>query len=177
MYFNLLGLFNANAILVKEQKCYYLTDRCVNKGNHTFPRSICQNAKVIAQLAFEHTFFVQHFWLPRPKLIQIYIYVCIFTNRLARVGCDTMSIFKRSLTGFWFGVFLLLDWLPNRGLRTQSSLLFIHSWTENNWNHTFPKDISVMQYAVSLVQDLNSYSVSVSYNDNHHTTVTCVWAW
>ena len=33
----------------------------------------------------------------------------LFTNPSARVGYDTRSIFKRSLTGFEFRVFLLLD--------------------------------------------------------------------
>ena len=36
-------------------------------------------------------------------------YQVIFTNPSARVGYDTRSIFKRSLTGFEFRVFLLLD--------------------------------------------------------------------
>ena len=38
----------------------------------------------------------------------------------------------------------------------QSSLLFTHSWRENNWIHTFTKGISTMWNAISLVQDLNS---------------------
>ena len=33
----------------------------------------------------------------------------LFTNPSARAGYDTRSIFKRSLTGFEFRVFLLLD--------------------------------------------------------------------
>ena len=33
---------------------------------------------------------------------------------------------------------------------------FTHSWRENNWIHTFPKGISAMWNAISLVQDLNS---------------------
>ena len=33
----------------------------------------------------------------------------LFTNSSARAGYDTRSIFKRSLTGFEFRVFLLLD--------------------------------------------------------------------
>ena len=38
----------------------------------------------------------------------------------------------------------------------QSVQLFTHSWRENNWIHTFPKDISAMWNAINLVQDLNS---------------------
>ena len=36
-------------------------------------------------------------------------YKVLFTNPSARAGYDTRSIFKRSLTGFEFRVFLLLD--------------------------------------------------------------------
>ena len=46
--------------------------------------------------------------------------------------------------------------LPPQGWRTQSAILFTHSWRENNWIHTFPKGISAMWNAISLVQDLNS---------------------
>ena len=38
-----------------------------------------------------------------------YILKVLFTNPSARAGYDTRSIFKRSLTGFEFRVFLLLD--------------------------------------------------------------------
>ena len=41
-------------------------------------------------------------------------------------------------------------------LKNQSALLFTHSWRENNWIHTFPKGISAMWNAISLVLDLNS---------------------
>ena len=34
--------------------------------------------------------------------------------------------------------------------------LFTHSWRENDWIHTIPKDISAMWNAISHVQDLNS---------------------
>ena len=36
-------------------------------------------------------------------------YMVLFTNPSAQAGYDTRSIFKRSLTGFEFRVFLLLD--------------------------------------------------------------------
>ena len=39
--------------------------------------------------------------------------------------------------------------MPHQGLRTQSTLLFTHSWRENNWIHTFPKGISAMWNAIS----------------------------
>ena len=80
----------------------------------------------------------------------------IFTNPSARAGYDTRSICKRGLTGLNSEFFLLLDQLPRQGWRNQSVLLFTHSWRENNRIHTFPKGISAMWNAISLVQDLNS---------------------
>ena len=62
---------------------------------------------------------------------------------------------KVKIQQFEFRVFLLLDQLPHQGWRTQSALLFTHSWRENNWIHTFPKGISAMWNAISLVQYLN----------------------
>ena len=102
--------------------------------------------KVLYILAYHATFWDLNFNL------------IIFTN-LSLLGQDmTQSqFFKRSLTGFDFRVFLLLDKLPHQGWRTQSALLFTHSWRENIWIHTFPKDISAMWNAISLVQDLNSH--------------------
>ena len=38
---------------------------------------------------------------------------------------------------------------------TQSTLLFTHSWSKNNWIHTFPKRISAMWNTIILVEDLN----------------------
>ena len=38
-----------------------------------------------------------------------FLFMVLFTNPSARAGYDTRSIFKRSLTGFEFRVFLLLD--------------------------------------------------------------------
>ena len=66
------------------------------------------------------------------------------------------QFFKRSLTGLNSEFFLLLDLLPHQAWRTQSALLFTHSWRENNWIHTFPKGINTMWNAINLVQELNS---------------------
>ena len=63
---------------------------------------------------------------------------------------------------FEFRVVLLLDKLPHQGWRTQSVLLFTHSWRENNWIHTFPKGISAMWNAISLAQDLNSFPTTIT---------------
>ena len=82
--------------------------------------------------------------------------VILFTDPSARAGYDTGSIFEVEFNRFEFRVFLLLDSLPHQGWRTKSALLFTHSWKENNWIHTFPKGISAMWNAISLVRDLNS---------------------
>ena len=76
----------------------------------------------------------------------------IFTNASVRAGYDTRSGFKRSLTGLNSE----FSFSSNSCRRTQSALLFTHSWRENNWIHILPKGISAMWNAISLVQDLNS---------------------
>ena len=44
-------LFNAEAIFLEEQKCYYLTHSWGNKGVRTFPNGISQKVNVIKRLA------------------------------------------------------------------------------------------------------------------------------
>ena len=61
-----------------------------------------------------------------------------------------------------------------QGWRTQSLLLFTHSWRENNWIHTFPKGISAMRKAIILVQDWTRVAMSTSYDNNHYTTGTAI---
>ena len=43
---------------------------------------------------------------------------------------------------------------------------------ENKWIHTFPKGISAMWNAISLVQIWTRVAVSISCDDNHYTTGT-----
>ena len=80
----------------------------------------------------------------------------IFTNPSAWAGYDTRSIFKWSLTGlnseFSFSETSRLTKAEEPSL----PYYFTHSWRENNWIHTFPKGISAMWNAISLIQDLNS---------------------
>ena len=77
---------------------------------------------------------------------QYLLYHHIYTT--PPLGQD-MTIFKRSLTG--------LNTEFSFSYTSCLSNLFTHSWRENNWIHTFPKGISAMWNAISLVQDLNSY--------------------
>ena len=87
----------------------------------------------------------------REKKNYIYIYL---PNPSIWAGYDTGSIFlKCSLTGLNFPSPRLV---ASSRPKNQSALLFTHSWRENNWIHTFPKGLSAMWNAISLVQDLNS---------------------
>ena len=95
----------------------------------------------------------------------------IFTNPTARAGYDTRSVFKRSLTGL-NSEFPSPSLVALPRLKYQSALLFTHSRRENNWIHTFPKGISAMWNAISLVQVWTRVAVSISYDDNHYTTGT-----
>ena len=53
MAYQPLRLSNAKAILLEEQKWYYLTHGWEDKGIHTFLKGICPKVNVIAQLEFE----------------------------------------------------------------------------------------------------------------------------
>ena len=64
--------------------------------------------------------------------------VCIFTNPFAQARCNIWSIVKWSLTG------LNLEGLPSQDSRTQSGLLFTHSWRADNCIHAFSKSISAV---------------------------------
>ena len=89
-------------------------------------------------------------------VIDLYIKVYIFTQPSARVGYDTRSIFKRSLTGlnleFSFSLTSRLAKAEEPSLPYYLSI----AGGGNNWIHTFPKGINAMWNTISLVQDLNS---------------------
>ena len=61
--------------------------------------------------------------------------VCIF-NPSARAGCDVRSIFK-----VWTQNFPSPRPVAILKLKSQSALLFVYSWKENSWIHTFSKGI------------------------------------
>ena len=55
-HINLYGLFNAKAILVEEQKSYFLIDKAgKDKAVHSFPKDMSPKVNVIVWLEFEHT--------------------------------------------------------------------------------------------------------------------------
>ena len=113
---------------------------------------------------WQHYVIIIKYWL---------VYHIIFTIPSGRAGYDTRSIFLVEFNRFEFRVFLLIDWLPHQGWRTQSVLLFAPSRRENNWIHTFPKGFSSMWNAISLVQVWTRVAVSISYEDNQYTM--CTW--
>ena len=82
----------------------------------------------------------------------------------------TQGQFLEEFNRFEFRGFLLLDYLLHQGWKTQSVLLFTNSWRDNNWIHTFPKGISAMWNAISLVQVWTRVATPISYDDNHYTT-------
>ena len=59
MMYQPLWLFNAKAILVKEQQWYYLTHNLGDKGIYTFPKSISLKVNIIVQLEFKFTLMPQ----------------------------------------------------------------------------------------------------------------------
>ena len=77
-------------------------------------------------------------------------------NLSAQAGYDTRSIFKRSLTCLNLEYSFSLTTFLTKAEEPSLSYYFTDSWRENNWIHTFPKGISVMGNAISLVQDSNS---------------------
>ena len=74
--------------------------------------------------------FLEYMYLPNPS---------------ALVAYDTRSIcFLAEFNRFQLRVFLLEDWLPHQGWRTQYAQLFTYWWRENNWIRTCPKNISAI---------------------------------
>ena len=55
----------------------------------------------------------------------------------------------------WQFSFLFSRPVTTPRLKSQADLLFISSWKENSWIHTFTKGISAMWNSNDLVQDLN----------------------
>ena len=66
------------------------------------------------------------------------------------------QFFKRSLTGLNSEFSFSYTSCLTKAEEPSLPFYFNHIWRENNWIHTFPKGISAMWNAISLVQDLNS---------------------
>ena len=70
---------------------------------------------------------------------------------------------KQSLTALNL-VIKLIDWLPYQGWGAQSTLLFTHSWSDNNWIHTFLRE---MRIGASRIWTL--FAMSIFYDGNEYT--------
>ena len=66
------------------------------------------------------------------------------------------QFFLAEFNWFEFRVFLLRDWLSNLKNPVCLTIYPLLGTGENNWIYTFPKGISAMWNAISLVRDLNS---------------------
>ena len=104
----------------------------------------------------------------------IYKYIHIYQPLHSRRIWHEVNLFKAEFNRFVFRVFHLWAGLVNQSWRTQSALLFTHSWRENNRIHTFPKGISVMWNAISLVQVWTHVAMSIYYNNNHYMMDTSI---
>ena len=83
-------------------------------------------------------------------------YLYVFTNPSACAGYDTRSIFKRSLTGLNSEFsFPSTSCLPKAEEPSLPYYLAI-AGGRIKWIITFPKGISAMWNAISLIQELNS---------------------
>ena len=96
------------------------------------------------------------------KVWEIYIFVKKCIRSLSYLpttplGQDmTQGQFFSGVQQVWIQSFPSPRLVASPWLKNQSVLLFTHSWRENNWIHTFPKGISAMWNAISVVLDLNS---------------------
>ena len=101
--------------------------------------------------------------------IYICVYVCVCVGNATAVQWISNSDFLApkplsydegfiNLLSFGINsrVFLLLNRLPYQGWTALFTLLFTHSWRENNWIYTFLKGISSVWNAISFVKNLNS---------------------
>ena len=83
----------------------------------------------------------------------------------------TQGQFLSSLTGL-NSVFLLIDWLPYQVQRASSTLLFTHSWREDNWILNFVRALTLCKMQMVSSSIWIWVVISISY-DNYYTT--CVY--
>ena len=111
--------------------------------------------------------------------IYIYIYIYIYINSSAQAGCDTRSLFKRSVTecNFLSGVFrvhLLLDWLPNKGWRI--SLSYYLPIVRRGIIGFIPFLRVLVRYEMQSASSKvwTCVVVSITYDDNYYVTDTFI---
>ena len=92
----------------------------------------------------------------------------VLTNPPARARCNTRSIFKQV---FEARVFLLQDWLPNQGWRTQFAQLFTHGGRIIGFI-TFPRVLILCEMQLASSRIWTRVAVSIPYGNDHYTTST-----
>ena len=105
-----------------------------------------------------------------------YKYLIILTNPSARQDMDTRSIFKRSLTGLNSEFSFSETSCLTKAVEPSLSYYFTHSWRENYWIHTFPKGISAMLNAISLVL-LTGPNQFFRLNFKKYFHIFFYWSW
>ena len=93
-------------------------------------------------------------------------------NPSARAGYDARSICKRSLTGFEFRVFLLLDQLLRQGWRASLSYYLPIAAGRMIGFIPFPSVLVLCEMQSAWSRIWSRVAVSISYDDNHYTTGT-----
>ena len=88
--------------------------------------------------------------------IGFWVSINTHTNPSTWAGCDTRSVFKRSLTGFNSKISFPRTGSHSKVLKNQFAPLTIHSWKENSWIHAFLKVIRTIWNANCFVQYLNT---------------------
>ena len=99
-------------------------------------------------------------------------YMYVFTNPSARAGCDTRSIFKRSLTGLMSD--LSLSWTAYLTKAGEPSLPD-HLPIADGWLRgliPFPRILVLFEMQSASLRNWTQVTVSIFYNDNRYTTGT-----
>ena len=101
--------------------------------------------------------------------------VSIFTDPSARAGYDTRSIFKRSLIGFEFRVFLLLDKLPHQMKNLVCPTILPLAGGRIIGFIPFPRVLVLCEMQSVSSRIWTRVAVSISYHDNHYATGTSMY--
>ena len=113
--------------------------------------------------------------LPVIFIISLSVSFSYLPNPSARAGYDTRSIFKRCLTGLNSEFFLLLDLLPHQGWRTSLPYYLPIAGGRLIGFIPFPRVLVLCEMQSVSSSIWTRVAVSISYDDNHYTTGTCLF--
>ena len=103
-HINLCRLFNAKAIILKEQLWYYLIYSWEDKRVHTFSKGICPKVNLIAWLEFELTYYnhtVHHFNHYTMRTHPCKILESVIFNSISGLNFIFSAIFSKELRVEW----------------------------------------------------------------------------